>query len=100
MTAETPEGRDREAMAKGVEAEQELRVLGECFEMLRDEYVKVWQATSAKDVDAREKLFLAHGMIGKVEAQMRQFVQDGMISRKTIERDAGVKRPFLQKLRA
>ncbi len=100
MTAETPEGRDREAMIKGVQAEQELRLVGECFEILRAEYIKVWQATPAKDVDAREKLFLAHGMVAKVEAQLKAFVQDGKISQKTIERDAGVKRPFLQKLRA
>ncbi len=100
MTAETPEGRDHEAVKAGREAEHELTLVGEAFNLLRTEYQKLWMTTSPKEVEAREKLWLASQMISKVESHLKQMVADGKVAAKTLEKDAGVKRPFFNMKRS
>jgi hypothetical protein len=61
----------RANLAAATAAEGALDVLGETFAVLEGEYVKAWKATPARDGEARERLWQAVQITGKVEAHLR-----------------------------
>ena len=61
----------RADLAVAAAAEDALDMLGEAFATLEGEYVKAWKTTPARDGEARERLWQAVQIVGKVEAHLR-----------------------------
>lgn len=74
--------RARGARAKAL-LEDEL--LQEAFQTLEASYIDAWRLTHALDAQAREKLFIAVNVIGKVRDHLRNVVQSGNLAAKEIE---------------
>ena len=75
---------------RGIRAEELLRneLLQEAFETLRADYINAWQITSAKDSQAREQLYLAVNILGKVKDHLKKVAINGQIASKDL---AGIK---------
>jgi hypothetical protein len=71
-----------EAAAKGARARQLLEsdLLAAAFKGLEDSYTAAWRATTIDDVGAREKLFLAINIVGKVRDHLTAIVTNGRLA--------------------
>lgn len=69
-------------IARGKQAEILLKseLLNEAFETLRAEYLKAWESTGARDTDARERLWQAFQIVGKVKTHLHQAVDSGKLA--------------------
>ncbi len=65
------EAKLREELAAATAAENALDMLAAAFTRLEQEYVMAWKSTPARDVDARERLWQAVQVIGRVETHLR-----------------------------
>ncbi len=63
-------------------------VLAEAFATLERSYVEAWRSTRVDDVTAREKLFLAVNIVGKVRDQLARLVADGTLAQRELKRFA------------
>jgi len=70
------------AAAKGNRARNLLDndLLAEAFKGLEDSYTAAWRATTIDDVSAREKLFLAINIVGKVRDHLTSVVNNGKLA--------------------
>lgn len=50
------------------------------FSTLEDNYIAAWRATTIEDVSAREKLFLAINIVGKVRDHLAAAVANGKLA--------------------
>lgn len=66
-------------------------LLTEAFDTLRAEYLKAWEATGARDTDARERLWQAYQIAGKVRTQLNGVVSNGKLAQREIDDVAGKK---------
>src|SRR5581483_9794144 len=75
------------ANGKGTRAQQllENELLVEAFKGLEDAYTKAWRSTTIEDVAAREKLFLAINIVGKVRDHLSRLVIDGKLAQAELE---------------
>lgn len=77
---------DEEALAREMqrarEAETLLRnpLLTEAFERLEAGYLDFWKATEARDTDARERLWQAIQIVGKVKTHLHNVVASGTLA--------------------
>lgn len=55
-------------------------LLKECFEALRADYLDTWKRTHYKEVEGRERLFLAYQIVGKVEDHLKKIAVNGRIA--------------------
>lgn len=62
----------------------ENKLLQGAFEALDLEYLTAWKTSQARDVEGREKLFLAIHVLGRVKAHLETMVRDGHIAKATI----------------
>lgn len=71
-----------QAAAKAVRAQELLdnELLSEAFGELEDRYTAAWRATTIEDVGAREKLFLAINIVGKVRDHLAAIVTNGKLA--------------------
>jgi hypothetical protein len=71
-----------QAAAKAVRAQQPLdnELLTEAFKGLEDSYTAAWRATTIDDAGAREKLFLAINIVGKVRDHLTAVVTNGKLA--------------------
>src|ERR1700719_1939275 len=71
-----------QAVAKAVRAQELLdnELLTEAFRGLEDSYTAAWRATRIDDVAAREKLFLAINIVGKVRDHLAATVANGKLA--------------------
>jgi len=71
-----------QAAAKAVRAQQLLdnELLAEAFKGLEDNYTAAWRATTIDDAGAREKLFLAINIVGKVRDHLTAVVTNGKLA--------------------
>ena len=71
-----------EAAAKAMRAQDILdnELLSEAFEGLEDNYIAAWRATAIDDTGAREKLFLAVNIVGKVRDHLAVIVTNGKLA--------------------
>lgn len=60
-------------------------LLREAFATLEREYMAAWQATGARDTDARERLWQAVQIVGKVQAHLRSVADTGKMARKQLD---------------
>lgn len=75
------------AAAKAVRAQRLLEddLLVEAFKALEDGYTAAWRATTIDQVPAREKLFLAINIVGKVRDHLTTVVNDGKLAAKELK---------------
>ena len=71
-----------QAAAKAARAQNLLdnELLAEAFKGLEDAYTGAWRASKIEDVSAREKLFLAINVVGKVRDHLTAIVQNGKLA--------------------
>ena len=71
---------------RGARAEVLLRdeLLTEAFDSLKAEYIRTWATTSVKEQDARERLWMAVNIIGKVQDHLKKMAADGRIATKDL----------------
>jgi hypothetical protein len=80
--------------ARGARAEELLRneLLKECFRDLHDEYIQAWKVTHYKNAEARERLWQAVQIVGKVEQHLAKLVQNGRIATRDLSQIKTLKR--------
>lgn len=71
-----------QAAARAVRARDliENELLGEAFATLEENYAAAWRATTIDEVAAREKLFLAINIVGKVRDHLNAVVANGKLA--------------------
>ena len=76
------EDRIRDATTRASQAYDLLNndMLKECFESLRDSYMRLWRFTEPGQVDAREKIFIAWHVVGKVQEQLQRVIENGKLA--------------------
>ena len=57
----------------------------EAFKALEDSYVMAWRGTHPLDEKAREKLYLAINVVGKVRDHLQRVVENGTLARKELD---------------
>jgi hypothetical protein len=60
-------------------------LLTEAFATLEREYVEAWRLTAARDTDARERLWQAVQIVGKVRQHLSTVLDRGKLSAKELE---------------
>jgi len=73
-----------EAAARGMRARQELGEVESAFLALETAYYTAWKTSDLADHEAREKLFLAVNIIGKVRTHLKKVSDDGKLAEKDI----------------
>jgi hypothetical protein len=68
--------------ARGKRAEQLVNdeLLTGAFTTLRADYIKAWEETGARDTDARERLWQAIQIVGKVQTHLKSVLNDGKLA--------------------
>ncbi len=56
------------------------------FDYLKEEYIKAWQVSPARDADGRERLWQAVQVVGKVRDHLTTVLNDGKIAKTDLER--------------
>jgi hypothetical protein len=76
------EARLDQAAARAARAQELLdnELLSEAFNALEDSYVSAWRTTAIDDIAAREKLFLAINIVGKVRDHLAAAVANGKLA--------------------
>ena len=76
------EARLDQAAARATRAQELLddELLSEAFSTLEDSYVPAWRTTAIDDMAAREKLFLAINIVGKVRDHLAAAVANGKLA--------------------
>ena len=71
-----------QAAAKALRAQELIdnELLVEAFDTLEQSYIVAWRATTIEDVPAREKLFLAINIVGKVRDHLTATVANGKLA--------------------
>jgi hypothetical protein len=71
-----------EAATKAIRAQDLLdnELLTEAFKGLEDNYTAAWRATTIDDIGAREKLFLAINIVGKVRDHLAAVLANGKLA--------------------
>jgi len=77
----------QDTIARGARAERLLAddLLQECFAVLEGEYVKAWKVTAARDTDARERLWQATQVIGKVRDHLVAVAGNGKLAQRELD---------------
>jgi hypothetical protein len=70
--------------AEQARAMLENSVLAEAFATLERTYVEAWRTTHVDDSAAREKLFLAVNIVGKVRDQLARVAADGALAQREL----------------
>jgi hypothetical protein len=85
----------RSDIARATQAKHlvDSELLQEAFTGLEDAYVRAWRDTTIHDVNAREKLFLAINVVGKVKDHLSSIVANGNLAKKELEDLARVAEP-------
>lgn len=60
-------------------------LLREAFATLEADYTKYWKATDARDTDARERIWLAMQVIGKVQGHLNAVLLNGQIAQQDLD---------------
>src|ERR1700676_2324555 len=86
------ENRLGQAAVKALRGQELLdnELLGEAFDGLEDTYTAAWRATTIDDVAAREKLFLAINIVGKVRDHLAAVVANGKLAQAELKELAQV----------
>jgi hypothetical protein len=88
--------------SKGEQAQTLLdnELLKGAFEGLESEYTKAWRDTAVRDTDARERLWQALQIVGKVQTHLKAIVMNGQLARHEINQVAQQKQSLLDRLKS
>ena len=77
----------RSDAARAAQAEILLNdpLVSEAFASLEAEYINAWKATGARDTEARERLWQAYQIVGKVKTHLSAIVANGAVARRDLE---------------
>jgi hypothetical protein len=64
----------------------ETELVKEAFKTLEDSYIAAWRYTNANDTAAREKLFLAVNVVGKVQEHLNSVIANGNLAKAELEK--------------
>jgi len=83
----TDESKLNQAAARAVRAQDLLdnELLDESFKRLEENYTAAWRATGIDDFGAREKLFLAINIVGKVRDHLGILVVNGKLAKAELD---------------
>lgn len=70
--------------AHGIRARAALDEFGAALDRLERDYIDAWRSTAARDVEARERLWQATQIVGKVRTHLRKAVDDGKLAEREI----------------
>jgi hypothetical protein len=59
--------------------------LKETFAKLRDEYVKLWEASPSRDVEGRERLWWAVRVVNEVQTDLHNIASSGRLARAQVD---------------
>jgi hypothetical protein len=84
MTDDKLEG----AIARGARAKELLRseLLKQIFAQIEADYIEGWRRTSARDTDARERLWLAVQVLGLVKDHLVIVANDGKLAQAELDK--------------
>jgi hypothetical protein len=86
------------AIGRGARAARLLAddLLQECFAALEAEYLKAWRVTAARDTDARERLWQATQVLGKVREHLLAVANNGKLAQRELDalQDKRTRRAF------
>lgn len=73
-------------MSRAAQAERLMsdEMLKEAFSALEESYVEAWKATTARDTDARERLWQALQIVGKVQAHLQSVAANGVLAKREL----------------
>jgi hypothetical protein len=76
------ENKLNQAVASGARAQDLLdsELLADAFTGLEETYTAAWRTTAIDDVSAREKLFLAINIVGKVRDHLTSVITNGKLA--------------------
>ena len=79
------------AIGRGARAQELLRseLLQEVFAKLDTEYIAAWRRTPARDTDARERLWQATQIVGKVKGHLAIIASDGKLAQRELDELVG-----------
>lgn len=69
------------------------------FEGLERDYTKAWRETAVRDTDARERLWQALQIVGKVQSHLKTIAMNGQLARHELNQVAEQKRSLLSRLK-
>jgi predicted metal-dependent hydrolase len=72
----------------------ENELLQEAFARLEDRYLAEWRVTQFRDTDARERLWQAVNVLGKVKDHLGKIVSDGKLAQREIDQLAQRRKRF------
>ena len=72
----------RAAKAKALLDDELLR---ESFARLEADYIAAWRITGARDTDARERLWQAVNVLGKVREHLHRVAADGKLAQRQLD---------------
>ena len=81
------------ALANRAKALLDDELVAGAFEALETEYIKGWRQTAARDTDARERLWQAVQVVGKIRAHLQTIVANGKLAQREIDDVAGQQAP-------
>jgi len=86
------DGKLEAAIARGARAKELLgsETLKEVFAQIEADYIEGWRRTSARDTDARERLWLAVQVLGLVKDHLVIIANDGKLARAELDRLANL----------
>lgn len=61
-------------------------LLAESVEKLKQHYIDAWRKTAFDDVQGRERLYTAYGMVDQIFAHLRVVLGDGQIAAQALEK--------------
>lgn len=72
---------------RGARAERLLsdELLTEAFATIEQTYIDAWKASGARDTDARERLWQAFQIVGKVRSHLLAIATDGKLAQKELD---------------
>ena len=82
MMDDTEEDRTERAIGRGVQAQALMRneLLQEGFAKLEADYIQAWRTAPVRDMQMREKLFLAINVLVKVKDHLAKVLADGNVA--------------------
>lgn len=60
-------------------------VYRQAFDSMRQQLLDQWECSPARDTEGREKLWLAVGLLGKVQAHLQEAMQTGQMASMQLE---------------
>jgi hypothetical protein len=80
------------ALGRGARAQELLRseLLQEVFAQIEADYIEGWRRTSARDTDARERLWLAVQVLGLVKDHLVIVANDGKLAQAELDKLTGL----------